>query len=385
MEQVPFIFSEERRYKIARHLSYWAFWWIFQGLLYSFTPVSVGYDLSLRLLSSFTDSLFYLCMHILLSYSLIYFLIPRYLLKQRYQLAALLAILFFLVVAFLNAVLAKLIIAPLHIKWGLVTRDKAFLEINYLTILAGLRGGLTIAGLSCAIKLMKLWSIKERRNLQLQKENLESRLELLKSQVHPHFLFNTLNNLYSLTLTQSKEAPLVVTHLSELLRYMLYECNGKTVPLEKEVEALKKHVELEKLRYGSRIDVSFVCTGAIEKVEVAPLLFLPFVENSFKHGVSHVIDQCWINLSLHASHNTISFNLSNSVVPGKLVTGVGGIGIQNVRNRLALLYPQQHELLLSQTEDIFNIRVTINLSNASLQPEPGAIQSTVSLNPQLAL
>jgi LytS/YehU family sensor histidine kinase len=310
-----------------------------------------------------------------------YFLIPRFLLKQQYLLTVVVALIIFFIAAVLNAVLGQYLISPLHNKLGITVKNISFLQINYLTILAGLRGGITIAGISCAIKLMKYWYVKEQRNLQLQKENLESKLELLKSQVHPHFLFNTLNNLYSLTLTQSKQAPMVVTHLSDLLRYMLYECNEKTVPLNREVEALKKYVELEKLRYGNRIDVSFVCSGETDKLKIAPLLFLPFVENSFKHGVSHVLDQCWVNLHLHAGKDFISFNLSNSVAKNETNAGAGGIGLQNVKKRLDLLYPQQYELHISEEQEIFNVKLHISISKQAEETIPESESMLVKIKP----
>jgi sensor histidine kinase YesM len=381
MKQVPFIFSDEPKHRWARHIIYWVFWWLFQGFLYSFTPAAVNYSDAVRFLSAYADSLIYMIGHILLSYALMYFLIPRFLLKQQYLLTVVVALIIFFIAAVLNAVLGQYLISPLHNKLGITVKNISFLQINYLTILAGLRGGITIAGISCAIKLMKYWYVKEQRNLQLQKENLESKLELLKSQVHPHFLFNTLNNLYSLTLTQSKQAPMVVTHLSDLLRYMLYECNEKTVPLNREVEALKKYVELEKLRYGNRIDVSFVCSGETDKLKIAPLLFLPFVENSFKHGVSHVLDQCWVNLHLHAGKDFISFNLSNSVAKNETNAGAGGIGLQNVKKRLDLLYPQQYELHISEEQEIFNVKLHISISKQAEETIPESESMLVKIKP----
>jgi sensor histidine kinase YesM len=381
MKQVPFIFSDEPKYRWARHTIYWVFWWLFQGFLYSFTPAAVNYSDAVRFFSAYADSLIYMIGHILLSYALMYFLIPRFLLKQQYLLTVVVALIIFFIAAVLNAVLGQYFISPLHDKLGITVKNISFLQINYLTILAGLRGGITIAGISCAIKLMKYWYVKEQRNLQLQKENLESKLELLKSQVHPHFLFNTLNNLYSLTLVQSKQAPMVVTHLSDLLRYMLYECNEKTVPLNREVEALKKYVELEKLRYGNRIDVSFVCSGETGKLKIAPLLFLPFVENSFKHGVSHVLDQCWVNLHLHAGKDFISFNLSNSVAKNETNAGAGGIGLQNVKKRLDLLYPQQYELHISEEQEIFNVKLHIAISKQAEETIPESESMLVKIKP----
>src|SRR4029079_6241522 len=121
----------------------------------------------------------------------------------------------------------------------------------HLSLLAGLRGAITVGGMAAAIKLMKYWHIKEQRNLQLQKENVESQLQLLKAQVHPHFLFNTLNNIYSYTQNTSPVASKMVSGLSDLLRFMLYECNQRVVPLAKELKTIKDYISLEQIRYGN--------------------------------------------------------------------------------------------------------------------------------------
>jgi LytS/YehU family sensor histidine kinase len=296
-----------------------------------------------------------------------YGIIPIFLLKGRYWTAAILTFISIVSTGIMSSIIGRYMIPPLHafLNVGYVDEKLTSLQINFLSILAGLRGGLTVAGIAATIKISKYWFIKEQRNLQLQKENIESQLTILKAQVHPHFLFNTLNNLYSLTLTQSKTAPLVVTHLSELLRYMLYECNDKEVPLDKEIEALKKYVELEKLRYGNRIDVSFVCNGNTNKLFIAPLLLLPFVENSFKHGVSEQLDQCWINLHIYTEGTTLFFNLSNSFAGEKEAGKTGGLGLQNIKQRLALIYPGQYDLSINQEEEIFNIRLVLSLKSVA--------------------
>jgi LytS/YehU family sensor histidine kinase len=221
---------------------------------------------------------------------------------------------------------------------------------------------LPICGIAAAIMLLKKWHFENEKNRQIEREKMGMELEMLKAQVHPHFLFNTLNNLYSLTLTKSQNAPLVVTHLSELLRYMLYECNEQEVPLDKEIAAIRKYVELEKLRYGPRLDVSLSCSGELSQLKIAPLILLPFIENSFKHGVSKELDQCWINLHIHADNNNLSFNLSNSCFNDKLSVINGGIGLQNIQKRLTLLYDGKYSLNNTHEEEIYLVRLTMQLN-----------------------
>jgi LytS/YehU family sensor histidine kinase len=222
-----------------------------------------------------------------------------------------------------------------------------------------------ICGVAVSIKLLKKWYLENDRNQKIEKEKMLMELEMLKAQVHPHFLFNTLNNLYSLTLTKSDNAPVVVTNLSDLLRYMLYECREKEVPLLNEITALKKYVELEKLRYGNRLDISFSYSGGVNDLLIAPLLLLPFVENSFKHGMSEQLDQCWINLHLHAEHDSFSFNLSNSCSKEKKQAMVGGIGLKNIKKRLDLIYAEHYNLNINQDEDMYSVKLTMRLSKAA--------------------
>ncbi len=190
-------------------------------------------------------------------------------------------------------------------------------------------------------------------------------LQLLRSQLHPHFLFNTLNNLYSLTLERSYDAPHIVLKLSALLRYILYECNEPTVELGKEVQLLKNYIELEQSRFGERVDISISCSGDIQNRRIAPLLLLPFVENSFKHGVHEATGKTWISLYLHVEGGSLIFKMLNGregQAPDNLAI-TGGLGLQNVRKRLNLLYPGRHQLKIMAAEDTFMVTLQIQLND----------------------
>jgi LytS/YehU family sensor histidine kinase len=254
------------------------------------------------------------------------------------------------------------IVTPFRESMGLVTPHSNF----YYGLMSGLRGGLQTGGFAATIKLMKHFYFKQRDNQQLLQEKLTAELQLLKSQVHPHFLFNTLNNLYSLTLTKSDQAPEIVMKLSGLLRYMLYECNTQKVPLLKELSMLNDYIELEKLRYGPRLDMSVSIRGELENKQIAPLLLLPFVENSFKHGASEMLDQAWINLDIAVKADTLKLKLVNSKPDSSLPltqknSHSAGIGLMNVKKRLALIYPGLHELKLTGEEDTFIVNLGLIL------------------------
>ena len=202
MKHNPFIFSNELSWRLKRHFAFWLVWWLFQGFLYSSVAINSATAFFVRLPASVVESFIYIMAHMFLTYSLIYFVIPRYLIKQLYwKTAVWVAILFFIAAAM--STLLSVTFIP-HIRnWMMGSRyigPPGNPTINiFLGLMAGLRGAITIGGILAAIKLMKYWYIKEQRNLQLQKENVELQLQVLKAQVHPHFLFNTLNNIYSYT------------------------------------------------------------------------------------------------------------------------------------------------------------------------------------------
>lgn len=312
----------------------------------------------------FIDTLIFLPGHMFFAYTQMYLAIPRYLLKKRYKEYLLYSFLF-------------LAISVFYSHWAqanLINWDRPFFSLRmyfnykYFFIRFG-RSAFALffsAGLAVAIKLFKEWFRQRENALKAENEKVRIELESLRSQVHPHFLFNTLNNLYSLTLSSSPSASLVVVHLSDLLRYMLYECEEPEVPVEKELQMLKKYIELEKLRYGDRLDVAFSVGGNIKHLAISPLLLLPFVENSFKHGVSEQLDQCWINIHVHVENNLFLFQVSNSRT-GRDENIFGGLGMENVKRRLSLLYPETHSLTITEEDEIYAIKLELTLNKLTLE------------------
>lgn len=364
MSSYPFIFSD--RYRLKRHFLFWSSWWVFQSILYSYVGVSRFLPPLKRLPISATEAVVYLIPHMFMAYTLMYLVVPQLLLKGKYLLTALSVI----IIIFLTAVISALLgfyamdsIRAFILPDWLNSSQPRFANFSFfLSLLAGLRGGITIGGMAAAIKLMKYLYIKEQRNLQLQKENTESQLQLLKAQVHPHFLFNTLNNIYSYTQNTSPVASQLVMGLSDMLRCMLYECDQKTVPLNTEIKLLRDYITLEKIRYGNRLDISIDVPEDAASLHVAPLLLLPFVENSFKHGTSQVIEQPWMSLHIQTCENKMHMRLLN----GKQGTikpnpAASGIGIQNVQRRLALQYPDKHSLKITNDAEVFIVDLKLEL------------------------
>ncbi|MGB8193340.1 MAG: histidine kinase [Chitinophagaceae bacterium] len=376
MHRYPFIFSNERKLRFQRHFAFWSVWWIFQSLLYGYTPILMSLPIWTRFTISFTEGFFYLIPHMFMAYSFMYFVIPKLLVKGKYLFSALAVILIAIVTALCSALISIYILDDIRkycmAEWPAVLERYTTASI-WLSLLAGLRGALTIGGMAAAIKLMKHWYVKEQRNLQLQKENTESQLQLLKAQVHPHFLFNTLNNIYSHTQDIAPAASKLVMGLSDMLRYMLYECKQDAVPLSKELKMLQDYITLEKIRYGNQLDLNIELPKNANDLLIAPLLMLPFVENSFKHGSSHMIDQPWISLSITIDAHIMSMKLVNGKT-GHSSHAAGGIGIGNARKRLDLLYPDRHVLNIQDEEDVFIINLKLELEKATVSKEKPLIQ-----------
>jgi LytS/YehU family sensor histidine kinase len=221
-----------------------------------------------------------------------------------------------------------------------------------------------------AIKYYKNWYIKQRRSQELGRENIQAELQLLKAQVHPHFLFNTLNNIYSFVLNRDDRAANLVDKLAGMIDYMRTEGENSLVPLEKEIQLIKDYVGLEKVRYGDRLELKVDITCENQQMLIAPLLMIPFVENSFKHGTSQMLRHPWVKLEITCVGNQLFFNLSNSKPSVIVANKVNkGIGLNNVKKRLQLLYPGKHQLNIYSTEDSFNVNMQLMLEDKLVVPE----------------
>jgi LytS/YehU family sensor histidine kinase len=218
---------------------------------------------------------------------------------------------------------------------------------------------------STLFKIISDWAFHQREKQELKKRTLESELNFLKSQINPHFLFNTLNNLYALTLKKSDRAPEIVLKLAEMMRYMLYECNERKVALSKEINYLKNYLDLEKIRQGSNVEIDFQLIGVVSLQRVAPLLFIPFVENCFKHGLKNEIGKGYVRLKMDVHPERINFHVANSkstVLPSESSNRKsGGIGLINVKKRLELHYNSKYNLDIKDHPNEYIIDLQINL------------------------
>ncbi len=221
-----------------------------------------------------------------------------------------------------------------------------------------------MVGAAIVIKLVKTSVEQKRENLEIEKQNLKTELKLLKAQIHPHFLFNTMNNLYALSLDQSVKTSEGIAKISELLSIILYECNDQFIKLDKEVRLLQNYIDLEKLRYDKRLNISFEVEGELVGKEVAPMLFITFLENCFKHGSSSDASSPWIKIKLEAKKNKVIFRAENSIstTAKNSNENMQGIGLQNVKRRLDLLYKDSHKLKIKRLEDRFLVELKLSVA-----------------------
>ncbi|GAA4272753.1 hypothetical protein GCM10022258_20470 [Aquimarina gracilis] len=215
--------------------------------------------------------------------------------------------------------------------------------------------------LPMAYIFFKFYYNSQQKALSLEKEKLAAELNQLRNQVHPHFLFNTLNNLYSLIIQKSSNAEAAVLKLSGLMRYMLYEANVPKVPLSKEIEYLKNYVDLEKLRFDDQMDISFN-TETDKEYMIPPFLLIPFVENAFKHG-SHIQSNSWIVISILVKKKSLIMKVENSKLQNQKqdINLEGGIGFTNVKKRLELLYKNNYLLKTEDTGLSYESTLKLNL------------------------
>lgn len=347
-----FIFSP--RYRLLRHLVFWAVHILI--FTFIFWPTRGKYGAHLLL------STMWAILAIIYSYPVMYWIIPRYLLKEKYYSFVFIMLLWAIAGWFWNFICRTYIYFPFSalLKFSKGTENPwapgSYLMMNVMT------------GFGSIIVLFKYWMLKQKEFLSAEKERANAELQLLKAQLHPHFLFNTLNNIYSFALQKASKTPELVIKLSSLLSYVLYDCMANEVLLEKELQVMENYIDLEKERYVN-LDVSLNMEGDIRERWIAPLLLLPFLENAFKHGTSEQLEKPWLSMDISVKQNMLRCKIANSKNDSERFPGTvpneNGIGILNVKKRLAYWYPGRHELKVSDEGNFFVVSLSLELDTFS--------------------
>jgi Histidine kinase len=344
------IFSERRGYRMTRHLLFW--------LLY-FVSLSFLDTEFYGLRTLFYVNVSWLPLNMLNIFVTLYWLVPRYLMRSNWKSFALLYGGWMLMEIPLGFLTHLYLTYPYCWKPGprptLRQALPAILDVYPLFIVNA------VTLFAVFIRMFKFWRVEQLQKLQIKKEKTDAELQLLRAQLHPHFLFNTLNNLYTLILEKSTKAPEMLSRLSAILSYVLNDCQAAEVPLRKEITFCRAYIELEGERYGNRLDLSVEFPDDFGDRMIAPMLFQPFIENAFKHGAAEQVGKVWMSIGLSVRGNQLSFRVINSVDLAIRQRSTGGIGIANIRRRLELLYPDRYQLIREQDDDKHLIALTIDL------------------------
>lgn len=325
-----------------QHILFWVLSVYFIGSYFSISNTFKSIDL--------VYSAFFHLSLLILVYVNIRILIPLLLEKNRYTIYFLLSLVLVAFTYGAHELIFEIAIPLLPIDYYIVSfTDPVFLIAIFSVYLV----------LSSLIKFSKSWFKVQK----LQQDKLAMELESLRFQVNPHFLLNSLNNIYGLSLKKSDKAPEVILKLSNIMKHMLYQGQSSTISLESEISYLNDYVALQKLRVSENTNISMRVVGDNKDLQIAPFLLINFIENSFKHGLGGSIESPFVNMNIEIKESTLHFTCVNSI--GNVDTTVSensGLGLKNVRRRLELLYSDKHELLIAETEKEFSVNLSLNLT-----------------------
>lgn len=336
--------------RLLSHLVFWCLYVIFTVAIYYVQEPSLGLHFIYEL-ASLPAKLFSV-------YFTLYFILPRFLLKGKYWQAAWQIGLVLVAGVLLLRVFVLYTIYPLYfpdIENTLVPNDLSKFVSPLLDLII-------VTTLAVVLKLLKDREKQQIDRLSREKSNFQNELQLLKSQLHPHFLFNTLNGLYAQILNDPEVAAETVIKLSDLLRFIIYEARKTLVNLLDDLDCIKNYIALERLRYGSKLQLSFAILGSGVNKKIPPLLLLPFIENSFKHGIANDHNVCWIKCTIDVSEDILEMDLQNSIAPYiEEEKDTKGIGILNVKRRLKYNYQERFSLTTEKSEDSYHVNLKIPL------------------------
>ena len=322
---------------------------IFQVILHLMVFVFYSFDRNAPLIEP--QKVVYFLHYTLAAFIINYFLLPRFLYrKKHWQFSIAVSIVIIIVI-----LIEELVLEPIYFPKransfpGLLFTLAQILPV--ITILTGFKFAWDALG-------------KQREVDQLKDAVKESELQFLKSQINPHFLFNNLNNLYSYAIENSPKTQEIILELSGVLRYMLYECREKYVPLEKEVAQLENFINLNEMQIEERGNVHFSAQNIQKGYKIAPLILVVFIENAFKHSTASQTDQISIEVKVNLNDTgMLEFNCKNSFQPQSNTEKLSqGIGLENVKKRLQLLYPNEHQLEIKNTGNLYEVRLRIDLN-----------------------
>lgn len=298
-------------------------------------------------------------------YFLFYFVIPMYMERSKWIILALISLLGILFAAVVYRLVDSYILLKIFYP---DIETNPFVPVNFILALFDL---FITATAATTIKMVRVQYASAEYEKELVREKLSAELDFLRAQTNPHFLFNTLNNLYGLARKKSDRTPDAVLMLSKIMRFMLYDCRVPRIQIGGELKVIKDYIELEKLRYSDRLKITYEEDVDNPGTLIAPLLLLPFIENSFKHGAHSSTDEAAIKIRVYLKDNQLEFSVHNTFEADAINTArdpkASGIGMRNEIRQLELIYPDRHTLSLTDSDGWYKADLTINMSGDNTQ------------------
>lgn len=333
--------------RIGLHILFWLCAWFFFLFYYKrYSEVNIF---------TFAASLINLAAAIATVYTFNYYLIPGILLKNKrikfIAFAFVAIVLFFYIQLLLILFLVvKLLYAGSRLFPEMIDVTMLFFNLFFVVFIA------------IAIKFYKRWSEKDYHEQKVQREKVEAELQMLKTQINPHFLFNTLNSIYVLAMKKSEQTANTVMKLSDILDYILYRVNTPKITISNEIRIIENYIDLEKIRFSDRVNLNFTYSINSEDIQIPPMLIIPFVENAFKHGVTKSMEKSWINITIDEADPMLRIVVSNSKSQNPIKGKAGGIGLANVKKRLDLLFCDTYKLDISEKSRRYDVFLSIPLN-----------------------
>ena len=346
----------KKLFKITRrhHVLFWSVYFLlnmlrwgnyFDDYLYSLKTNIIGFPV-----------------HMILVYLNIIVLMPRFVYKRKY----------FMYIIFLIASLLLMVFMKFNLTFFLVSENiwpegpSVIHDFTFTYAIDMMIGELYVITFVTAIKITMDWLEEQKRVAALEKMQSDTELLFLRSQISPHFFFNTLNNIYSLSIEKSEKTPRIILKLSELMRYLLYETKTKRQSLEKEIICIQNYLDLERIRYGELLKINMNISGDILDKKIAPILLLSFVENAFKHGANKNIGNVTIDIDFRIVKNFLYFTITNPISEDKIISksveNSSGIGLTNVKKRLELGYKSEdYKLSINNKNQVFVVELKIKV------------------------
>ena len=333
--------------RISVHIIFWVCAWFFFFFYYKRYSEINSYTIGASLIN--------LIVAIITVYTFNYHLIPNILLKNKkrkfFAFAFVTIVMFFYIQLLLTLLLVvKQLSDGYHLFPEMLDIVMLFFNLFFVVFIA------------IAIKFYKRWNEKDFQEQKVQKEKVEAELQMLKTQINPHFLFNTLNSIYVLAMKQSEQTANTVMKLSDILDYILYRIDTPKIAISNEIKIIENYIELEKIRFSNRIDINFTTDLKSQGIQIPPMLIIPFIENAFKHGVAKSIEKSWIKISLKETDGALNILVANSKTQSKVEDKTGGIGLMNVKKRLSLLYKEKYELNIFEEQMQYTVSLSIPIN-----------------------